>query len=106
MLIKLLKKHPNTSKKYTNNDDIFQSEKASHISDTFSREQILQEAGAIKESFLTDMSRGILSVLLLLAALCGGLQLTFDRQNGLYVPFTPLVKNPAWNCLKWQLLPF
>lgn len=77
---------------YALGDDILQPDKTTADSKESSKADLVKQSKNVTESFLTDMSRGILSVLILLAALCGALQLITDRKNGLFVPFYPTLQ--------------
>lgn len=75
--------------KYTQNENILQPDKTSMDNHTLTKEQLIADANEITRTFITDLCRGILSILMMLAALCGGLQLIQDRKSGLFAPLIP-----------------
>lgn len=64
----------------------FSFTEGSEGTDSATADDISKEAHAVTNTFLTDMCRGILSVLILLAALCGLLILHKDRTSSLFLP--------------------
>ncbi len=71
---------------YIHNDNILQPDTSYSNLNVDSTQQLMSNAQEITRAYVTDLGRGIVSVLVLLAALCGGLQMIQDSRKGLFGP--------------------